>query len=123
MLVVTRGGTYYVPGSLIIAACGVVVAGWLALAWRRWRRKARIRRKGDYLRAQLGLGDENRARLEADLPVDVADDVAVLAELHVRVIDQPGAAGRTLDGHRCGDATTQVTKSIVTMRAGRFRDQ
>jgi hypothetical protein len=65
----------------------------------------------------------NRARLEADLPVDVADDVAVLAELHVRVIDQPGAAGRTLDGHRCGDATTQVTKSIVTMRAGRFRDQ
>jgi hypothetical protein len=60
MFVVTGSGTYYIPGLWIFAACAVVVVGWLTLAWRRVaRRKAKIRERDDYLRAQLGLGDES----------------------------------------------------------------
>jgi hypothetical protein len=48
------------PELWFFAACAVLVAGWLTLAWRRSaRRKAKIRERVDYLRAQLGLGDEN----------------------------------------------------------------
>jgi hypothetical protein len=61
MFVITGSGTYYVPGLWIFAACAVLVSGWLlTLAWRRARRKAKIRERDDYLRAQLGLGDEGR---------------------------------------------------------------
>jgi hypothetical protein len=61
MFVITGSGTYYVPGLWIFAACAVLVNGWLlTLAWRRARRKAKIRERDDYLRAQLGLGDEGR---------------------------------------------------------------
>jgi hypothetical protein len=61
MFILTGSGTYYVPASWIFAACAVLVAGWLTLAWRRAaQRKAKIRKRDDYLRAQFGLGDEGR---------------------------------------------------------------
>ena len=71
MFILTGSGTYYVPASWIFAACAVLVAGWLTLAWRRAaQRKAKIRKRDDYLRAQFGLGDEGRVPAP---PADVVD--------------------------------------------------